>query len=90
MEFSWDENKRLKTLQDRGLDFIAAWLFFDGRPVIHQPTPRHDEDRWKTTASLEGTFYTVVWLWRDETRHIISMRRAHAQEIRIHRAFHGG
>jgi uncharacterized DUF497 family protein len=89
MEFSWDENKRLKTLHG-GLDFIGARRFFDGRPVIHQPTPRDDEDRWKSTAAIEGAFYTVVWLWRGEKLHIISMRRAHAQEIRKYRELHGG
>jgi hypothetical protein len=36
-------------------------VFFDGRPAIHQPASRADEERWKTTALIEGTFFTVVW-----------------------------
>jgi len=88
MGFSWNEQKRLKTIADRGLDFIMVWQFFDGRPVIHQPTPRHGEDRWKSTTHFGEKFYTVVWLWVGETRHVISMRRAHAQEIRAYRALH--
>jgi uncharacterized DUF497 family protein len=47
MEFSGDENRRLATIQDRGLAFIRAGRIFEGRSVIHQPTPRHGEDRWK-------------------------------------------
>lgn len=90
MEFSWDENKRLATIENRGLDFIRAARFFDGRPVIHQPSPRYGEDRWKSTIEMDNAFYTVVWLWRGEKRHIISMRRAHEQEIKKYRQLHGG
>ena len=89
MDFSWEETKRLHTLADRGLDFADAAYVFDGRQVVHQPTPRNDEDRLKSTARTKGNFYTVVWLWRGERRHIVSMRRAHAQEIRKYRDLHG-
>ena len=40
MEFEWDEEKRQKILAERSLDFADAFQFFEGRPVIHQPTPR--------------------------------------------------
>jgi uncharacterized DUF497 family protein len=35
--FEWDENKRAKTLKERGLDFRDALLIFDGRLVVHIP-----------------------------------------------------
>ena len=89
MEFEWDERKRQRIIKERSLDFASAFLFFDGRPVIHQPTPRDDEERWKTTAIVEGGYFTIVWMWRDETIRIISMRRAHEQEIRKYRETHG-
>ena len=41
-----------KILKERSLDFADAFQFFDGRPVIHQPTPRGDEERWKSTANV--------------------------------------
>ncbi|WP_158807078.1 BrnT family toxin [Beijerinckia sp. L45] len=85
MNYSWDEAKRGKIKDDRGLDFADARLFFDGRPASHEPTPRNDEDRWKTTTLIEDQFYTVVWMWRDAKQHIISMRRAHEKEIRKYR-----
>jgi hypothetical protein len=90
MKFEWDEAKRRRILEERRLDFEAADLFFDGRPVIHQSTPRNDEDRWKSTARMDGHFFTVVWSWRDGVIRVISMRRAHAQEIRKYRETHGG
>jgi hypothetical protein len=90
MQFEWDEAKRAQILQERALDFVSAYLFFDGRPAIHQPTPRGGEERWKTTARMDSAFFTVVWCWRGETIRVISMRRAHEQEIRKYREVHGG
>ena len=85
IKFDWEESKRERTLKERNLDFADAFLFFDGRPVIHQPTPRDGEERWKSTALFEGKFFTVVWMWRDDTMRIISMRRSHEQEERKYR-----
>ncbi len=90
MEFEWDERKRARILKDRALDLASAYLFFDGRPAIHQPTPRNEEDRWKTTAIFESVLFTLVWTWRGETIRVITMRRAHEQEIRKYRQAHGG
>jgi uncharacterized DUF497 family protein len=90
MDFEWDERKRAQLIERRALDFASAPVFFDGRPVIHQPTPRHGEDRWKTTAEIEGAYFTIVWTWRGSNIRVISMRRAHDQEIRKHREAHRG
>jgi uncharacterized DUF497 family protein len=89
MEFEWDEQKRAQILEDRALDFGSAQRFFDGRPTIHRSSPRNDEERWKTTAAIEGAFFTVVWTWRGGSIRIITMRRAHEKEIRAYRAVHG-
>jgi uncharacterized protein len=90
MEFEWDEWKRAQIIADRALDFASAYLFFDGRPVIHQPTPRNREERWKTTANIDDSFFTIVWTWRGKNVRVISMRRAHEQEIRAYRQTHRG
>lgn len=89
MEFEWDERKRARIIKQRGLDFASAYLFFDGRPAIHQPTPRGGEERWKSTATIEGASFTLVWCWRGEVIRVISMRRAHEQEVRTYRQIHG-
>jgi uncharacterized DUF497 family protein len=90
MDFEWDERKRAQIIEDRALDLASAYLFFDGRSAIHQPTPRHGEERWKTTAEIKGAFFTAVWMRRGETIRVISMRRAHEQEIRKYRQTHVG
>jgi len=89
VKLSWDERKRIATLAERSLDFADAVAFFDGRPVLHQPTPREREARWESTAFIGDEFYTVVWIQRDDSLRIISMRQAHEQEIRKHREFYG-
>ncbi|HTP91535.1 MAG TPA: BrnT family toxin [Xanthobacteraceae bacterium] len=90
MDFEWDERTRARIIGDRALDLASAYLFFDGRPAIHQPTSRHGEERWKTTSKIDGVPFTVVWTWRGESIRVISMRRAHEQEIRKYRKAHGG
>ena len=88
MIFEWDEAKRTETIRDRGLDFGTAWRFFDGRPVVHISSPRSGEGRWKTTAIIEGAYFTLVWVWRGAVVRIISFRRAHGDEEKAHRALH--
>ena len=89
MDFEWDARKRAQIIEERALDFASAPLFFDGRPAIHQPTPRGGEERWKTTAAMGGAFFTIVWTWRGDIIRVISMRRAHEQEIGKYREAHG-
>jgi uncharacterized DUF497 family protein len=90
MDFEWDERKRAQIIEDRALDLASAYLFFDGRSAVHQLTPRNEEERWKTTVEIEGTLFTVVWTWRGENIRVITMRRAHEQEIRNYRETFGG
>jgi len=87
--FEWDEDKRLKNLAKHGLDFVAAWLVFDGGATITAPSARSLEARYVTTACIDGKFYTVIWTWRDEARRIISFRRARHGEERAYRQIHG-
>ena len=89
MEFEWDERKRAQIIAERALDFVDADRFFDGRPASHQETARVGEERWKTTVMLDGAFFTVIWCWRGEVVRVISMRRAHEQEIKKYRQVYG-
>jgi uncharacterized DUF497 family protein len=85
----WDEAKRLKNLERRGLDFADADLLFDGRPMTTAPSRRNNEDRFISTAEIEGRLYTVVWLWRGDNQRIISFRRAGSVEERAYRQTFG-
>jgi uncharacterized protein len=61
IKFEWDENKRLSTLAERGLDFRDARHLFDGRPFYSYPSPREGEDRTVSIGSLAGRMIAVVW-----------------------------
>jgi uncharacterized DUF497 family protein len=84
-QFEWDENKRRQNLAKHGVDFLRAALVFDGRPAVMLYSPRAGEDRWQTTAAIEGRLITVIWTWRDERCRIISARRARDGEERAYR-----
>ncbi|HVA14037.1 MAG TPA: BrnT family toxin [Stellaceae bacterium] len=81
MAITWDETKRRRTIEDRGLDFADAAKVFAGR-TITVPDDRRDygEERNITAGKLENRFVIVVWTLRDGDRRIISMRYGHADE----------
>jgi uncharacterized DUF497 family protein len=81
---TFDPAKRLLTLQERGIDFATdAEKVFAGR-VATVTDDRFDygEIRYSTAGWLNGRMATVIWTWRGEVRHIISMRYCHAREIK--------
>lgn len=90
VRYEWDEQKRQRTIKERALDFADADLFFDGRPILTQQSVRGGEERHKTTAIFAGKYITLIWVWRNEAVRIISVRRAHAKEIRAHRKLYNG
>ena len=89
MTFEWDENKRLRVLAERGIDFLRATQLFDGRDVLTVSSPRGDEERWATTGVLEDRMTTVIWTQRGENIRIISARRARDNEKRAYREIYG-
>jgi uncharacterized DUF497 family protein len=86
MEFEWSEEKRLRTLEERGLEFRDAFHLFDGRPIYTYASPRGEEARFVSIGVLEGEFVAVVWMDRMEQRRVISMRRARHGEERTFRS----
>ena len=89
MEFEWCEDKRVRTLADRGLDFRDAHHLFDGRSLYTVPSPREGEARFVSIGVLGRQVVAMVWMERDGARRIISMRRARNGEEREYRALLG-
>jgi uncharacterized DUF497 family protein len=84
MKISWNEAKRVKALQERGLDFARAAEIFAG---LHATRLTHSgasrEIRFITAGFLDGRLVVTVWTARGATRHIMSMRYAHAKEQKL-------
>lgn len=81
MLITYDEAKRVKTLEERGLDFKDAEKVFEGI-TITGPDNRKDygEDRYITFGYLDGRPVILVWTDRDGGCRIISMRNANDRE----------
>ena len=83
MKFTWDEEKRQHTLDERGLDFAQAHKVFDGATFTFEDT-RFDygEQRFVTLGLLNNVVVIVHTETVEEIR-IISMRKAnkHEQEL---------
>lgn len=77
MIFEWDEAKRIKTLKERGLDFIEAAHAWLDEYSIELAVLVDDEPRTvKVSRFKDKKIYVVVFTQRKNHIRIISMRRA--------------
>jgi uncharacterized DUF497 family protein len=81
MDLEFDQDKRDRTLMERGLDFALAAKVFRGLHFTAQDTRvEYDEDRFITVGYLDTRLVVLVWTPRGEVRRIISMRKANDRE----------
>ena len=82
MFISFDPAKRAETLAKRDLDMQEAGQVFAGPTITTQDTRQdYGEPRFVTVGFLRDRMVWVAWTPRDETRRIISMRKANDREI---------
>ncbi len=83
MRLVWDEAKRQKTIQERGLDFADCIKVFSG-PVFEFPDERkkYPEMRKICVGFLDFRMVIVVYSDGKSDRRIISMRKANEREVR--------
>jgi uncharacterized DUF497 family protein len=77
MQFEWDEGKRQRLLQQRGIDLIRVARIFRG-PVITERDTRtnYGEDRDVSIGKVEEDFYVVVHTTRQDVVRLITAWRA--------------
>jgi hypothetical protein len=81
MELEFDQDKRHKTLLERGLDFARASEVFEGIHFTGQDSRvNYEEDRFITVGWLDARLVVLVWTPRGEVRRIISLRKANDRE----------
>jgi len=86
LAITFDPAKRDLTLKHRGLDFARAEEVFAGlTATVIDDRIDYGETRFVTAGHLEGRLIVMVWMQRDEARHIISMRHCHAKEEKVWR-----
>jgi len=83
MQITYDPNKRKKALDERGLDFLDAALVFDGAVFEFEDTRKnYQEKRIIAVGHLVGRMVIVGYVRRGNTKHIFSMRKANAREVK--------
>ena len=81
MKFVWDEKKRKKTLQERGLDFADAKKVFEGATFTFEDDRFDYGERRVVTFGLLGADVVVIVHTESEKEiRVISMRKGDKDE----------
>lgn len=81
MLVTYDPAKRLRTLEDRGLDFEDAAAVFSGLTAeIEDVRKDYGERRYLCFGLLEGRLVVIGYTPRGSVRHVFSMRKANDRE----------
>ncbi len=76
MDAEWDESKRLRNLEDHGVDFMDAALIFLGSVVeAEDKRAEYGEQRFCALGHAAGNCFMVAYTWRGSARRIISAWR---------------
>ncbi|WP_071468369.1 BrnT family toxin [Roseinatronobacter thiooxidans] len=85
--FTWDETKRLKTLEKHGLDFLDVISIFAADHLII-PARSDAEDRFAAIADWNGIMVAVFFTIRGDTTRIITARRARRHERNLYQTLY--
>jgi len=79
MKFEWDETKRLSNLEKHGIDFrdVEGFAFSH---VLLRFINRDGELRRRAVSFLGNHIHVMVYVLRDGTLRVISLRRANRRE----------
>jgi uncharacterized protein len=81
MRISFDPMKRMRTLEERGLDFDDASVVFAGTTIeVDDKRRDYGERRIICYGLLSGRLVVIGYTPRGRTRHIFSMRKANDRE----------
>lgn len=87
MQFEWDEDKRLRNIQNHKVDLLLGAAIFDG-PVLTQKDTRHDygETRFVSVGLYDGQCLVVVHTEREGRIRLISTRKGGRRDRRRYQA----
>jgi hypothetical protein len=82
MAFEFDPHKSAGNLAKHGIDFVDAQALWEDVNRIEGPARqvRHEE-RWLVVGRIGTTHWTAAITYRHDQIRIISVRRAHPNEI---------
>ncbi|HUF85768.1 MAG TPA: BrnT family toxin [Thermohalobaculum sp.] len=83
--FEWNEEKRERTLEKHGIDFVDAIRVFDG-DVLVAASRGHGEKRFVAVGLLDGIEIAIIFTIRGDAIRVITARRARRHEREAYHA----
>ena len=82
MEIQYDEAKRARILEERGLDISLAGELFDGFHLTRRDDKHStaEEERFNSVGALAGEIVIVTWTYRGKARRIVTMWKTNDKE----------
>lgn len=81
IKIEYDEAKRLKILEERGLDIaLSVEVFTDDFTQLEDDRKDYGEVRYRVWGFLRGLRISLVWTPRNGKHRIVTMRQAHESE----------
>jgi len=82
IELEWDEEKRQKTINERGLDFKLARRILADPNLVCRIDERRDykETRYIAYGMVQKDIFCLCYTMRDHVYRIISLRHIHKKE----------
>ena len=81
MDLDWDEDKRERTLQERGLDFAdVAAARWDDALTAEDLREEYGERRFVSLVPIHDRLCVVAWCVRGKALRVISLRKANTRE----------
>lgn len=86
MELEWDEEKRQRNRNERGIDFADVVRFeFETATTVADHRTDYGEARLVSTGFLDGRLHVLCWTERDGRMRMISLRKANDREQKAFR-----
>jgi uncharacterized protein len=84
MSFEYDPKKSASNREKHGIDFDVAQNLWYDPDLLEIPAKTLDEPRYIVIGKIEGKYWSAVITYREETIHLISVRRSRQEEIEIY------
>lgn len=84
MKFEYDAGKTVANLEKHGIDFEQAQALWEDPELLEIPARTEDEPRWLLIGRIEGTHWSAVVTYRNNTIRLISVRRSRAEEVALY------
>jgi len=83
MRYTWDENKNLRNIKERGIPFETAQLFdLDAALVEEDVRKEYPEKRYVAYWPITGRLHVLCFTPIDGGIRVISLRKANQREIK--------